>query len=144
MAEVPDYIEQTQWIDEKRLGFRDLVLRLDGMSEDILRDQFRLMLYCFATAMMGVVFALYNCMYSVFSMMIGADIVLAAKVVSLVYWIGFLLFTVFIYIYYGYHCWIMASDRFGTAKHFISGLAKGEIEAIFPFWCYWERYKKSR
>lgn len=132
LSDNPDAL-RTRWIDDAEMPFRAVVTQVDGgTSIAVIEHAFRTVLVCLAVATIALVYTFFSALDAVFfwfhleetSYIDGLNV--ATQV-------GYCLFAVFIYLYYGYHSWVLRRDRFGTFKSFLKAIGHLRFEAIFPY-----------
>lgn len=121
---------KVKWIDEKRLPFRAVVNLVQKDKEFNIEESFSLLLVTLAVATCLMLIAFYHTVFSIFVFFQTLSLVDA---IGVVYWVVFFLFSVLIYMFYSFHCWVLKCDKFGNFGAFINDYKNLEVNAIFPY-----------
>ncbi|MDD9175995.1 hypothetical protein PVK62_08065 [Aliivibrio sp. S3MY1] len=131
-SETEKAIDKVRYLDEENRPFREIVSQLDNCNVDSINATQNAMLWCLGVSTVGVFYSLFKCLVSIMMlfMVSGSSLDL---IVSFGMWLSFSMFAVFMYLYYGYHCWVLRRDKFGTFKGFLYDYRTFEMNAIFPY-----------
>ena len=129
---------QVNWIDEQQLPFRAIVTLVKKDNDFDIEESFSLLLATLAIATTLMFYSLYHTVYAVTVFVSSMSFIDA---IGAIYWVTFFLFTVLIYLFYSFHCWVLKNDRFGTFSLFLKDYKQLEMNAIFPYRLNWKSVK---
>lgn len=133
MLEPTEEIERHRHIDERQLPFRELLCNVEGVSLEGIEANQTFLQWTLGVATAGVLYSVFKTMLFTFTLFLMQGDASVPQIISVFLWVGFLFFSVTMYLFYGYHNWVLERDRFGTFSMFMSDYLLLKREAIFPY-----------
>lgn len=133
MLEPSEEIELHRHIDERQLPFRELLCKVDGVTLEGIEANQAFLQWTLGVATAGVLYSMFKTMLFIFTLLLMQGEASMPQIISVFLWVGFLLFSITMYLFYGFHNWVLERDRFGTFSMFMSDYLSLKREAVFPY-----------
>ncbi|ACH64817.1 hypothetical protein ACTFQF_00070 [Aliivibrio fischeri] len=131
-SETETAFDRVRYLDEEKRPFRELVCQLESCNVDSINETQNALLWCLGLSTIGVFYSLFKCLVS-FMLLFMVPSASLDLFVSFGMWLSFSMFSVFMYLYYSYHSWVLRRDRFGTFQMFLHDYRTLQMSAIFPY-----------